>query len=64
MFGVYCVLVRVRSHIIGNVRIKNVGKNQPCMVSKLPIICKQTVVVGLAGMHMETIAAQDLLPGG
>ena len=33
---------RVRLHIIGNVR--NVGKCQSCMVSKLPIICKQTVL--------------------
>ena len=33
---------RVRLHIIGNVR--NVGKYQSCMVSKLPIICKQTVL--------------------
>ena len=37
--------VRVRLHIIGNVRIKNVGKSKSCMVSNLPTICKQTVRV-------------------
>eukprot|EP01048_Picozoa_sp_COSAG05_P036131 COSAG05_NODE_16096_length_353_cov_1.208661_2_plen_48_part_01 len=31
-------LLRVRLHIIGNVRIKNVVKHQSCMVSKLPIV--------------------------
>ena len=31
-------LLRVRFHIIGNARIKNVGKYHSCMVSKLPII--------------------------
>ena len=36
---------RVRLHIIRNVRIKNVGKYQSCMFSKLRIICKQTVPV-------------------
>ena len=35
--------IRVRLHIIVNVRIKNVGKYQSCMVSKLRIIWKQTV---------------------
>ena len=35
----------MRFHIIGNARIENVGKSQSCMVSKLPIIWKQTVVV-------------------
>ena len=35
--------VRVRFHIIGNACIENVGKSQSCMVSKLPIIWKQTV---------------------
>ena len=35
--------VRVRFQIIGNARIENVGKYQSCMVSKLPIIWKQTV---------------------
>ena len=34
-------LLRVRFQIIGNARIKNVGKSQSCMVSKLPIIWKQ-----------------------
>ena len=33
--------VRVRFHIIGNARIKNVYKYQSCMVTKLPIICEQ-----------------------
>ena len=35
--------LRVRFHIIRNARIENVGKSQSCMVSKLPIIWKQTV---------------------
>ena len=35
--------IRVRFQIIGNDRIKNVGKSQSCVVSKLPIIWKQTV---------------------
>ena len=35
--------LRVRFHIIRNARIDNVGKYQLCMVSKLPIIWKQTV---------------------
>ena len=35
--------IRVRFHIIGNDIIKNVGKSQSCMVSKLPIAWKQTV---------------------
>ena len=34
--------LRVRFHIIGNARIKNVGKSQSCLVSKLPIIWKRT----------------------
>ena len=33
----------MRSHIIGNEIIENVGKSQSCMFSKLPIICEQTV---------------------
>ena len=37
------LLIRVCFQIIGNLRIKNVGKYQSCMVSKLPIIWKQTV---------------------
>ena len=37
------LVVRVRFQIIGNARIENVGKSQSCMVSKLPIIWKQTV---------------------
>ena len=42
--------VRVRFQTIGNARIENVGKYQSCMVSKLPIIWKQTVLAesGLA----------------
>ena len=35
--------IRVRFHIIRNARIEKVGKSQSCMVSKLRIICKQTV---------------------
>ena len=34
----------MRFHIIRNGRIENVGKSQSCMVSKLRIIWKQTVV--------------------
>ena len=37
--------VRVRFHIIRNARIYNVFQYQSCMVSKLRIIWKQTVVV-------------------
>ena len=37
-------VVRVRFHIIRNACIENVGKSQSCMVSKLPIIWKQTVI--------------------
>ena len=36
--------VRVRFHIIRNACTENVGKSQYCMVSKLRIIWKQTVV--------------------
>ena len=36
--------LRVRFHIIRNAQIENVGKSQSCMVSKLRIIWKQTVV--------------------
>ena len=35
--------LRVRVHRIRNERIENVGEYQSCMVSKLRIICKQTV---------------------
>ena len=35
--------LRVRFHIIRTARIKTVGKYQSCMVSKLPMIWKQTV---------------------
>ena len=38
-------VVRVRFHIIRNARIENVGKYQSCMVSKLRIIWKQTVLI-------------------
>ena len=41
--------LRVRFQIIGNACIKNVGKSQSCMVSKLPIIWKQTVGDGDLG---------------
>ena len=37
--------IRVRFQLIGNACIKNVGKYQSCMVSQLPIIWKQTVVL-------------------
>ena len=41
--------VRVRFQIIGNAHIENVCTSQSCMVSKLPIIWKQTVLDGGAG---------------
>ena len=44
-------IVRVRFHIIGHARIKNVGKYQACMVSKLPIVWKQTVPVRAPGAN-------------
>ena len=53
--GMPIVGVRVRFHIIRNARIENVGKSQSCMVSKLPIIWKQTVLQA---------AASDLALGG
>ena len=34
----------MRFHIIRNARIENVGKSQSCMVSKLRIVWKQTVL--------------------
>ena len=37
-------MIRVRFQIIGNARIENVGKSQSCMVSKLRIVWKQTVI--------------------
>ena len=37
--------IRVRFQIIGNACIDNVGKYQSCMVSKVRIIWKQTVVI-------------------
>ena len=36
----------MRLKIIGNEIIKNVGKSQSCMISKLRIICKQIVDSG------------------
>ena len=35
--------LRVRADIIGHARIKYVCKSQSCMVSKVPIVWKQTV---------------------
>ena len=35
---VIIIIIRVRFHIIGNARIKHVGKSQSCLVSKLPIM--------------------------
>ena len=46
--------LRVRFQIIGNERIKNVGKSQLCMVSKLPIIWKRTRSYGTATVHSES----------
>ena len=44
-------LLRVRFHIIRNACIEYVGKYQSCMVSKLRIIWKQTVVRKVVGMN-------------
>ena len=59
--------IRVRFHIIRNVRIENVGQSQPCMVSKLRIIWKQTVDgwVRLRGASTpRRFATAGLLPNG
>ena len=40
----YSAHLRVRSHIIGDDIIENVGKYQSCMISKSPIACEQTVL--------------------
>ena len=62
-------LLRVRFHIIRNVCIENVGKSQSCMVSKLRIIWKQTVLEVRLGAEQQAwslhrqkaaIAAQQL----
>ena len=46
--------IRVRFCIIVNARIENVGKSQSCMVSKLPIIWKQTVyTIHVGVMHLQ-----------
>ena len=44
--------VRVRFHIIRNACIENVGKYQSCMVSKVRIIRKQTVVGALTSENL------------
>ena len=55
--------VRVRFHIIRNARIENVGKSQSCMVSKLRIIWKQTVVPAQGAGHSPSTLARAA-PGG
>ena len=51
----------MRFHIIRNARIENVGKSQSCMVSKLRIIWKQTVVCDdVAPVTPVRAAAADL----
>ena len=47
--------LRVRLHIIRNERIENVCKSQSCMVSKLRIICKQTVARDMARDEETTV---------
>ena len=47
-----CATVRVRFHIIRNACIENVGKSQSCMVSKLRIVWKQTVVPWAAAVGL------------
>ena len=54
--------LRVRFQIIGNARIKNVGKSQSCMVSKLPIIWKQTVAEGLEVTPASATSARAAQP--
>ena len=51
-------ILRVRFHIIGNLRIENVGKSQSCMVSKLRIIWKQTVFMAM-GPATAALAQED-----
>ena len=57
-------LPRVRFHIIGNARIKTVGKYHSCMVSKLPIIYiwKQTVLPGAGSSAEGDRQAVSLIP--
>ena len=50
--------VRVRLHIIRNVRIENSGKYQSCMVSKLRIICKQTEALLWAAAETRGLSAK------
>ena len=54
--------LRVRVHIIRNARIENVGKSQSCMVSKLRIICKQTVHVWWKFATHAVVDVLDQLP--
>ena len=49
--------LRVRFQIIGNTHIENVGKYQSCMVSKLPIMWKQTVDVDAASTAASAVEA-------
>ena len=53
--GARRALLRVRFHIIRNDRIYNVGKSQSCMVSKLRIIWKQTVVEPVIAETVGTV---------
>ena len=55
--------LRVRFHIIGNARMETVFKSQPCMVSKLPIIWKQTVFTKTAATDaLHTVAPTEWQP--
>ena len=48
----------MRFHIIGNARIKNVGKYQSCMVSKLPVIWKQDSAIASDETELTKMAAE------
>ena len=46
----------MRLHIIRNERIENIGKSQSCMVSKLRMICKQTVASSASSSGVGSVA--------
>ena len=51
----------VRLHMIGHARIETVGQYQSCMLSKLPMICKQAKhVAKQAEMESVLIQADEL----
>ena len=54
--------IRVRFQIIGNALIENTGKYQSCMVSKLPIIRKQTVQRLAVRTNSESYGTPQQIP--